>query len=399
MTDKKRILISGASIAGPTLAYWLNDFGFEVTVVERAPSLRMGGQNIDIKGSAQRIAAIMGIEDAILAANTGEIGLRFVNEKNQVKAELPKEAGFTAELEILRGDISKILYKLTRKDVHYIFGDFIIGLEQDNEKVNVMFDSGKTEVFDLVIAADGIRSRTRSLMFGDEPNIEFIGLYTAYLTISKSDTDDKWARWCNGINSKAILIRPDNVGTTRVSLTFLSPDLGYEKLSVKEQKELLKSKFSNMGWEAPRILKELDQVDELYFDGVGQIKAPRWTNGRFAMVGDAAYCPTLVTGMGTGLAMIGAYVLAGELARHADHEKAFKAYEQLLRPIVKKILDLPPGVPWMAHPKTRTGIALLNFALSIYGSKPVNALKKLFSGKPKDKYDDGIVLPDYQALL
>jgi len=399
MTDKKRILISGASIAGPTLAYWLNDFGFEVTVVERAPSLRMGGQNIDIKGSAQRIAAIMGIEDAILAANTGEIGLRFVNEKNQVKAELPKEAGFTAELEILRGDISKILYKLTRKDVHYIFGDFIIGLEQDNEKVNVMFDSGKTEVFDLVIAADGIRSRTRSLMFGDEPNIEFIGLYTAYLTIPKSDTDDKWARWCNGINSKAILIRPDNVGTTRVSLTFLSPDLGYEKLSVKEQKELLKSKFSNMGWEAPRILKELDQVDELYFDGVGQIKAPRWTNGRFAMVGDAAYCPTLVTGMGTGLAMIGAYVLAGELARHADHEKAFKAYEQLLRPIVKKIQDLPPGVPWMAHPKTRTGIALLNFALSIYGSKPVNALKKLFSGKPKDKYDDGIVLPDYQALL
>ena len=154
-----------------------------------------------------------------------------------------------------------------------------------------------------------------------------------------------------------------------------------------------------MGWEAPRILKELDQVDELYFDGVGQIKAPRWTNGRFAMVGDAAYCPTLVTGMGTGLAMIGAYVLAGELARHADHEKAFKAYEQLLRPIVKKIQDLPPGVPWMAHPKTRTGIALLNFALSIYGSKPVNALKKLFSGKPKDKYDDGIVLPDYQALL
>jgi 2-polyprenyl-6-methoxyphenol hydroxylase-like FAD-dependent oxidoreductase len=396
MKRNKRILISGASIAGPTLAYWLHHFGFEVTVVERAPSLRTGGQNIDIKGSAQKIAAMMGIEALISDANTGEVGIKFVNEKNQVKAALAKEGGFTAELEILRGDLSKILYEHTCKNATYIFGDFITALDQDKEKVNVTFDSGKVEVFDLVIAADGIRSRTRNLMFGNEPKLEFIGLYTAYLTVPKSDTDNEWARWCNGVNSKVIFIRPDNVGTTRVSFSFLSDDLGYEKLSVKEQKELLKAKFSTMGWEAPRILRALDEIDDLYFDGISQVKAPRWTNGRFAMIGDAAYCPTPVTGMGTGLAMIGAYVLAGELGRNDNYEKAFKAYEDLLRPIVEKIQDLPPGVPWMAHPKTRTGIALLNFALGVYGSKPVNILKKLFGGKPKDKYDDGIVLPDYK---
>lgn len=395
--EKKKVLVSGASIAGPTLAFWLHRFGFEVTVIERAAELRMGGQNIDVRKEAQKIVRRMGLEDKIRAANTGELGVRFVDEKNRVIGEFPKSnSGFgTAELEILRGDLAKILYEATSKNVAYIFGDRITGLDEKEDCVTVNFKKAQHRTFDFVIAADGIRSTTRKLIFGDEPHIKYIGVYCSYLSIPQTANDDKWAYWYNAPGSRVINLRPDNEGTEKAAFSFLSKEVGYEKLDLAAQKKLLKEKFADAGWQAPRILDALEESNDIYLDGISQVKAPRWSNGRCAMVGDAAYCPTPMTGMGASLSIIGAYILAGELSRNNDYKKAFAAYEKLFRPYVEDIQNLPPGVPWMAHPKSKLGIALFNTAIGIASSKFVKKVSKLFSGKNQEEPKDKLELPNY----
>jgi 2-polyprenyl-6-methoxyphenol hydroxylase-like FAD-dependent oxidoreductase len=395
--NQKKILISGASIAGPTLAFWLNRFGFSATIVERADSLRLGGQNIDIRGAAQKIAQLMGMEDEIRAADTGELGVRFVDENESTKAELPKGGSNigTSELEILRGDLAQILYNHTKNDVEYLFDNQIVSLNEFEEGVKVTFQKGEDRDFDLVICADGIRSRTRSLIFGDEPVVRFLNLYMCYFTIPKIPSDSRWARWYNATNSRVIFIRPDNVGTTRASFSFLSEPKGYEKLTLAEQKAILKQKFGDAGWEATRILTALDNDTEIYFDGISQVIAPNWSKGRCAMTGDAAFCPSPLSGMGASLSMVGAYILAGELSRHSDYKDAFAAYEKLLRPYVNQIQKLPPGVPHLAHPKSKIGISILNTIINIISSKIVKSIGNLFSNKNKLSTDDTIELPDY----
>ncbi|GEM63283.1 FAD-binding monooxygenase [Sphingobacterium faecium NBRC 15299] len=396
--EKRTVLVSGASIAGPTLAFWLSRFGFEVTVVERAPELRLGGQNIDVRDEAQKVVQLMGLEDKIRAANTGELGIRFVDAAHRIKAEFPKaNSDFgTAELEILRGDLAQILYHATRENVGYIFDDQITVLEDQGNQVLVTFKNNAPRIFDLVIAADGIRSTTRKLMFGDEPQIKYIGVYCSYLTIPRIESDDEWAYWYNAPGSRVLNTRPDNVGTTRASFSFLSPDNGYEKLDLVKQREILKDKFADAGWQAPRILKALDQSKDVYFDRISQVKAPRWSNGRCAMVGDAAYCPTPMSGMGASLSIVGAYILAGELGRHKNHQDAFEAYEKLMRPFVEDIQSLPPGVPWVAHPKTKLGITLFNAALGIASSRLVKKISKIFGGNAKKDLKERVKLPNYK---
>ncbi len=399
--NKTTVLISGASIAGPTLAFWLHRFGFEVTIVERAEELRLGGQNIDVRDEAQKIVQLMGLENKIREANTGELGVRFVDTDGRIKAEFPKgESGFgTTELEILRGDLAQILYDATKENVSYIFGDQITALDEQENQVCVTFKNSPQQSFDLVIAADGIRSSTRTIMFGDEPVIKYIGVYCSYLTIPRIDSDTKWAYWYNAPGSRVINTRPDNEGTTRASFSFLSPDNGYEKLDLAAQKALLKQKFADAGWQASRILAALENSNDVYLNGISQVKAPRWTKGRCAIVGDAAYCPTPMTGMGASLSIIGAYILAGELSRAADHKGAFAAYEKLLRPYVEDIQNLPPGVPWIAHPKSKLGIAIFNSVLGIVSSKTIKSVSKLFSGKKKKEVKEKIKLPNYYMTI
>lgn len=393
----KKVLISGASIAGPTMGFWLAKYGFDVTIVERSKYLRLGGQNLDIRGAGRAITRLMGIESQILAANTGEIGLQFVNKDNQVEAAFPRDGanGFTSEAEILRGDLVNILYNATKDKVKYIFGKHITAVDQDNEKVITTFNDGATTVFDLLIAADGVRSTTRQLLFGDEPEIKFLGLYNAWYTIPKNETDTKWARWYTAPGSRVMVIRPDNHGTVRASFSFLSNNLSYQKLSNSEQKKILKEKLSGAGWEEDRLMEEIEKNDDVYFDGISQVHAPRWFNGRTGMIGDAAYCPTPLTGMGTTLAITGAYLLAGELSRHEKHGDAFTAYEERMRPFVKDIQKLPPGVPWLAHPKSKFGVKMVNTLARILASGPVKKISKLFAGKETEPTKDKIDLPDF----
>ena len=393
----KKILISGASIAGPTLAFWLHRYGFEVTIVERAESLRLGGQNVDIKGAAQKIAQWMSIEEEIRAADTGELGVLFVDKNNVTKAALPKgESNLgTSELEILRGDLVKILYEHTKENVEYLFGNQIIALDEHQDGVKVTFQNGEIRDFDLVICADGIRSRTRSLIFGDEPVVKPVGLYVSYFTIPRTASDSRWARWYNATDARVIFMRPDNEGTTRASFSFMSEPMGYEKLSQEEQKALLQEKFADAGWEAKRVLAELDNNADVYFDAISQVFAPRWSEGRCAMTGDAAFCPSPLTGMGVSLSVVGAYILAGELSRHDDHSDAFAAYDKAFRPYVTEIQKLPPGVPRLAHPKTKLGIFFLNTILNVISSKFVIKIGELFSNKNKSSTDDTIELEEY----
>jgi 2-polyprenyl-6-methoxyphenol hydroxylase-like FAD-dependent oxidoreductase len=396
LVEHRTVLISGASIAGPALAFELARYGFQPTIVERADALRLGGQNIDVHGAGRRVVRHLGIEDAIRAATTGELGLRFVDAHDRTKAEFPAENvdinSFTKELEILRGDLASILYERTRKTTEYLFGNQITNLQDRGDRVTASFEHGAERTFDLVVAADGLGSRTRTFIIGDEPKIHPLNMYAIWFTIPRAASDTAWARWYHAPGSRSMLLRPDNVGTTRVSLWFLSSPHGYERLSVDAQKTLIARIFADAGWEAPRVLAGLADAEDMYLDTVSQVMAPRWSNGRAALVGDAAYCPSPVSGMGANLALVGAYVLAGELARHTNHRDAFAAYEKLMRPYVDLAQKLPPGVPWIAHPRTRLGISLFHTVLWL-ASRPMLRHRVGTFGSSADK----IELPDYAS--
>lgn len=398
-----RVLISGASIAGPALAYWLNRYGYDTTIIERAPELRTGGQNVDVRGAGREVSRRMGIEDDIREATTGEVGTRFIGRNGVTKAEFPAgtsdSGGATAELEILRGDLARLLVARTAGDTDYRFGDRITGLDDSPENgVTVSFEHASDEQFDFVIAADGIGSSTRRLVFGDEPTIRSLGLETSYATIPRTAADDDWWRWYNAPGGRSITLRPDAHGTIRAALSFLTDRhrerAGSERRSVDEQRALLREKFGDAGWEARRVLDGIDAADDLYFESIGQVHAPRWTSGRIALVGDAAYCASPVSGMGTSLSLTGAYVLAGELAAHVHHRDAFRAYERIMRPYVDQAQSLPPGTPRLANPKSRAGVALFGVAVRVASTPIIGRLGDRFFTPPADKID----LPDYAHL-
>jgi len=391
----QKILVTGASIAGPALAYWLSRQGMDVTVVERAPAFRDGGQTIDVRGAGREVVRRMGLEELIRANTTHEQGIAFVDRDNQTKAFIGVDAfdgdGPIAELEILRGELAKLLIQHSEDRVTYRFGDSIESIEDDGEQVHVRFEQGGEQVYDLVIVAEGMGSTTRNQVFGDEVKRRPLDLYTAYFTVPRQPSDGQVMRWQNLPGGRCVCLRPDNLGTTRAFLSFQQAPSGYEKLAQDEQKSLLKKLFADAGWETPRVLAALDDTTDLYLEAVGQVKMPRWSKGRIALLGDAAYCASPISGMGTSLGLCGAYVLAGELGRHADHRQAFATYEALMRPFVAQAQSVPKFAPRLASPHSRLGIALGHAVLRM-ATAP--GLKKLF-GKILSPKADAIVLPDY----
>jgi 2-polyprenyl-6-methoxyphenol hydroxylase-like FAD-dependent oxidoreductase len=219
-------------------------------------------------------------------------------------------------------------------------------------------------------------------------------LYTAYVTIKKSATDSSWARWRNAANGIVFLIRPDNYGSTRASITFTAKEEEYKELTLEQQKTALINRIKGSGWESERLVKEIAKTKDLYFDRISQVKASKWNEGRVAIVGDAAYCATPIAGKGTDLAMSGAYILAGEMSVANTYQEAFKAYEDKMRPYVNKCQKLPPGIPKLVYPQSKLGVSILNGLVSVVGTKPVKWLIGLFgSGKKTPKKE--INLPDY----
>ena len=390
----RTVLVSGASIAGPALAFWLHRNGMRPVVLERAPGIRPGGQTVDLRGAGRAVAQQMGIEDAVRDAGTGELGVQFVDDRNLVRAAFGASSdGLVAELEILRSRLAEILYERTRDDVEYLFDDEIIGVHDDGERVRVALRSGHEREVDLLVAADGLRSRTRDLVFGDAVRAAPLGLYSAYFTIPRATSNTGWARWHNAPGGRTVLIRPDNEGTTRALLSFLSPPRGFEYLDAEAQKVVLRATFADVGWEAPRVLAGMDDAPDFYLESIAQVRMAHWSRGRVALVGDAGYCPSPISGMGTSLALVGAYVLAGELARHADHRDAFAAYESVLRPYVDSAQKLPPGSPRLASPRSALGIRALNTALRVVSSPQAAAVGRWLPSRAEE-----FALPTYPAV-
>ncbi|GFE65227.1 FAD-dependent monooxygenase [Litoreibacter roseus] len=390
-------LISGIGVAGPTAAYWLAHNGWKVTVIERADSLRLGGQNIDITDAARDVVSKMGIMDDIKDRHTGEKGLQFVDTDNTAKASFPveKKGSLTREIEILRGDLVDILVNATPKSVEYRFGVSIDTLEEKDNGVEVTFDDGTTGTFDIVIAADGMNSSTRTLILGEEGHEDYLGCWSSYFTVPRLERDNDWWRWYTSPTGVIAFLRPDNQGTMRASVNFLSDENDPPRMSLADKKAELRKRLDGAGWEAERLSDALEDVDDIFLGPLHQIKSKTWSRGRCVLAGDAAHCPTPYTGMGTTLALIGSYILANELAAHTNHEDAFKAYEEKFRAFAEKSQKLPPGVPDLAYAQSRFKVSLINAGASIAASSAVQGFASLFGGGSKvdeDEFD----LPDYE---
>ncbi|MBM2577357.1 FAD-dependent monooxygenase [Jannaschia sp. Os4] len=378
-------------------AYWLAKHGWDVVVIERAEQLRLGGQNIDITDAAREVVRMMGIEDTIRAHHTGEKGVAFVDAEGRVTARFPVEekGSLTREIEILRGDLVKIIVDANPESVEYRYGRSIDALGRRDDGVTVTFDDGATEDFDVVIAADGMNSRTRELVIGpDARPRDYLGCWSSYFTLPRREGDDDWWRWYTSANGIVAFLRPDNEGTMRSSVNFLSDDDHPPHMSLDEKRKRLQDRLRGSGWECDRIADDLEGVDDIYLGPLHQIKADRWSDGRCVLAGDAAHCPTPYTGMGTTLAIIGAYVLAGELATHDRPEDAFAAYERRFRDFAETNQKLPPGVPDIAYAQSEMKRRLINLGAKVAASSPVQSVASFFDGGKRSEqvtFD----LPDY----
>jgi 2-polyprenyl-6-methoxyphenol hydroxylase-like FAD-dependent oxidoreductase len=337
------VLISGASIAGPTLAYWLQRAGFSPVMVERAPAPRPGGQAIDVRGPALTVLERMGVLDTVKKLQTQMKGFSTLDADGN-ELWRTEEVTFTRgildndDIELLRDDLSSTLVGALPPDIEIIYGDSIGALRETETDVEVTLEKGGSCSFDLVIGADGIGSGVRALVFGDErqflvPFNFALAIYSAPNHIGLED----WQVSCRN-GEKNCLVYPVR-GNRELRLCFGFPaGLNDEhRFDLDAQKALVAEKAMGLNWEVPRLLEAMWSAPDFYLGIVAQVKMPRWSKGRVALVGDAAYCPSPLTGQGTSLAIIGAYVLAQELARTPDdHSGAFERYEARMRPFVDK---------------------------------------------------------------
>ncbi len=385
----RRILITGASVAGNIVAWWLGRAGFDVTVVERNPGFRDGGQNIDVRGPGREVLRRMGLEQTALEQGTGEEGTAWVDGDGKVAAQfLTGDTGAdgpTAEMEILRGDLARILYEPAREHATYRFDDSIARVDQDDDGATVTFASGIAERYDAVIVAEGVGSKTRELVFPGDNEPRWMDLTIAYFTIPRRADDDRLWRWYNAPDGRSLSLRPDRHGTTRAMLSVQQPPDGEQDWDVARQKAWLRERFADAGWQSDRVLAGMETTDDFYFDVLRQIRMPRWSKGRVVLTGDAAWCATPIAGYGTTLAVTGAYVLAQELIRSADVASALTAYEQAIRPMVEDAQGVPKIAPRLANPHSRLGIRVLHGVLRAASHPAVCGVTgKLFGGRSRD---------------
>jgi len=335
-----RVLVSGASIAGPALAHWLHRRGAAVTVVEQSPGLRPGGQAVDARGVAKEVIRRMGLDAAVRAVCTDTAGAYTVDAGGNVletfRAEDDEGDGYIAEIEVLRGDFSQVLYDDTRDDVEYVFGDRIADLTQDADGVDVTFASGARRRFEFVIGADGLHSALRGTVFGPrEQFVRHLGLVLAFFTVPNEFGVDRWLLDYHEGGRSAGLRPTRDTGRAIAMLSFPTPDFAIDHRDVQAQKRLLRAQMAGVGWLTPRILEHVDDTPDFYLDQVAQVELDRWSRGRVGLIGDAAFCASPMSGAGTGLALVGAYMLAGELAAAGwDPDAGFAAYQERMRDYV-----------------------------------------------------------------
>lgn len=386
--ENKNILISGAGIAGTTLAFWLKKSGFNPTIIEISPKLREGGYAIDFMGAGYDVAEKMGIIPALEKADINVSKVGFVDTNNHEKGSMNyakiKKLMNNRAFTLLRSDLAKVIYENLNNEVEIIFGDTIDKIEQTKENITVTFRSGKSRSFDLLVGADGLHSVVRNLTFGSEEQFEkYYGYYTSSFTIENFSPKDRAFLMCN-VPGKQAAVYAYSDKKTATFFVFTSPEkLKYDHHDVKKQKEILKAEFMNMGWKCPEILSRIDSSPDFYFDSVSQIKMDNWSKGRVTLVGDACDCPSLLSGKGSTLAMAGAYILAGELKlANGNYKTAFTQYENIFKPFISKKQKSAQGFAKSFIPKSNFGIWVRNQALKLMS---VSFISKLYLNQFNDK--------------
>jgi len=385
-----RIAISGAGVAGAALAYWLHRTGHTPTLIEQAPEFRTGGYMIDFWGVGYQVAKRMGIEDAIRAAGYQIEWLRSVGSRGEIKADVDVDVfrrligeDFTS---LPRGDLAAAIYTTIEDKVETIFGDSIATVDEHDDGVRLTFENSAPRDFDLLVGADGLHSKVRRLVFGPERDFErYLGCKVAACVVDGYWPRDELVYVTYGAPGRQLArcaLRDDRT----MFLFIFRAEHDTIDASPKDQ---LRNEFSDVGWECRDFLAALDDVDDLYFDVVSQIRMDSWSQGRVLLIGDAAGCISLLGGEGTGLAIAEAYVLAGELARAGvDYRRALKAYQTRLRPFIRaKQAGAVRYIPFFAT-RTRFGLWVRNMGLRMSNFVP---LATLFAGSIRDDF----TLPDY----
>jgi 2-polyprenyl-6-methoxyphenol hydroxylase-like FAD-dependent oxidoreductase len=335
------VLINGGGIAGPSLAFWLTKQGHAVTIVEQARELRTGGQAVDFRGPALAVLEKMGLLAQVRASATQMGPLVLVDDKGKEVGRLPAEV-ISGELEIHWGDLARILYQAVREDVNYRFGVRVTELDDDGQRVSVTFSDASTRSYDLVIGADGLHSGTRRLVFGpEEQYVTQLGQCFGFFDIENRLRLDHCGMACIDAGRTAALqgIYPDK--PARASLFLTDRHLDFDYRDTDGNKRLFAERYAGMGWEVPNMLEGLGEAAEVYFDSIAQVHLPSYSRGRVCLTGDAAWCASPRSGMGTTLAMVGAYVLAHELRTAGDdYAAAFAQYQRLLAPYVARCQKL-----------------------------------------------------------
>jgi 2-polyprenyl-6-methoxyphenol hydroxylase-like FAD-dependent oxidoreductase len=390
-------LISGAGIGGPALGFWLKAAGFEPTLVERAPALRRGGYVIDFWGLGYDVAERMG-----LIAEINRVGYK-VQEMRIVDDRGRRVAGFGTKVfteltagryvTLARSDLSRLLFEKIEGDTEVIFNDEIVSLDEHSNGVRVQLKHAGERQFDLVIGADGLHSVVRKLAFGPQQEFERdLGYIVAAFEAAgyRPRHEDVYLMYGQpGRMVGRFTLRDDR---TLFLFVFAA---GGDCLpsTLDEQKAMLRREYAAGKWECPSILAELDRARELYLDRVSQIRMKNWSKGRIALIGDAAFCVSLLAGQGSALTMISAYVLAGELAAAGGHyRQAFDSYEARLRPFVEIKQRGAERFAGAFAPKTRWGLTFRNQVIKAFA---IPGLARLAVGR---EIIDTLHLPEYQFL-
>jgi 2-polyprenyl-6-methoxyphenol hydroxylase-like FAD-dependent oxidoreductase len=400
------VLISGASVAGPVLAYWLRRFGFEPTVVERTPALRhgLGGHAVDLFGSGVEVVRRMGLWTPVHEARTRTRSMTLERHGGRpIEVNVDRlSAGIADEhVEILRGELAKILYDATRADVEYLFGDSIATVHDDGSGVDVTFDHAAPRRFDLVIGADGLHSTVRRLVFGPEEGLRRpLGGYLAVYSLPDLfDLDNRMLVHLD-VDRLVSTYGVHQTGQARAAFLFRKrEELRFDHRDQEQQRRILEAEFRDYGWQVPRLLEYLDQADDFYFDSITQITLDSWQRGRVGLVGDAGFSPGPAVGGGTSLAAVTAYVLAGELASARDDLPAgLRTYEQRISRYVD--LSRAAAVKTMRSviPASRTAVRLTPWATAALVKLPTSLQKLAWSRNGLGKALGALELPDYTTL-